>query len=1206
IDELAIFNRSLNASEISQYYNNSKNGIRNYFGDCVQSCPSFGSSTESNNSILARTSAFANVSIQSAAALSSFTFNWNGTSYTPYGTSLIGMWNLDNNSNVGDSATVAADVSGQGNNANIIAAQWGPGRYGSGLLFFGNTTGSRATVPDNNKTDIFNANITLSAWIKYTGQQENYASGTAYAGAIAGKGWLASDADGGYGLHTWNDSIYWQVRKDPVIVQVTSPATYRDGLWHNAVGVLSRGSSPNLLLYVDGALVNSTTNTSLDSLSLNSNFSFDIGVSEGSVGSYRFYFNGSIDEIRLYNRSFSAAEVKQLYMSDLKKINSTLWEFDTNQTGLAFGRYSYSASAQSVNGYTATTGTNYVTIGNISITSVSPANNSVVPQGNVTVNVSFLSQNPLYSFNWQFNGTSFTPYDSSLVAMYNLDNNSALGETPAATADVSAYGNNGSVNGASWTSSGAYGGALSFNGVNNYVDLGAGTSLKNFTSQITVAAWVKEYFKSTSREAPIVSRWGNSPSYILYLIDAVVSGTQKNQFAFDVWVNGSGYAATFDTGTGNRGSWHYVVGTYDGSIVSIYLDGQLKNTTAAGGNIGLSGDDTVLGNYGGPYVSDNATAFNGSIDEVRIYNRSLSASEVNSLYLSNLKKLNSSAWEFDYYLYNATQGTFWHDSTAYDVLGDPATSGNMTFSMDSFPPNITFTSPSPTQGQNVSANSALINTTIYEDWLANFTFNWNGTNFTYYDGSLMGMWNLDNDSAVGDSATVAADASGQGNNAYIVAAQWGAGKYGQGLVFLGNSTGSRATVPDNNKTDALSGNVTLAAWFKFSQQQEFYSGSDYYGAIAGKGWITTDSDGGYGLAVYNDRIIWQVRKDPTIGVAQSPLTYRDGLWHQAVGVFSRGSPNNVLLYIDGALVNATGNATLDSQSFNSNFSFDIGVSESVPGTRKFYFNGSIDEVRLYNRALSASEVAMLYASNLQKINSTSWAFVSNQTGLTNGNYTYYAYGSDTSGNSNSTLPVAFSVSGQPFSGSGATSCVNLTQPGNYTLVSDLSSSGTCIEILSDNVTLDCQNHSITGNGSNSSYGIYVAAANAAVSNCQISNFTDAVHMSGATAGNYSNDTFIASLNAHVYMDAVSYGNTLYGNNFTGDPGYYVYNLNGGNSLNGTVGGTPYGNIYQNVINGSVNVFSYNRTAALVPGLYVGDIGIGYPYNASNSLGMVYG
>ncbi len=539
LDEMALFNRSLSASEISLYYNNSKDGVKNYFGDCRHACPAFGAGNLNNGSAVAATSVFANITLDTATQLRNFTFSWNGTNYSFYDSSLAGMWSFEEGAlsdnfnsasisgsrwNVSPTASISvnrlmattstaswqnagvtskyplsgdydiqmdfdagswgtpttqwnaffglntpldavlcyyskssdgtkryyswdqaagssfggslnlADTSGKirvtrvGNNVSCYYYNSGwilyatsvssnfsgdtyvllttgnrdsgqsvttyfdnfivnkgqkfsdsslysnsatsngtissqQGQFGQYAVFSGAPSGTYITTLDNDRLDMFLRNVTLSAWFKFSQQQENYYNGTAYYGSIAGKGWLASVPDGGYGLFTVNDSISWQVRKDPVNTYLTSPLTYRDGQWHNAVGVLSRGSSPNLLLYIDGALVNSTTNSSIDNQNLNSTFGFDIGISEGTPGSYRFYFNGSLDEVRLYNRSLSALEVKQLYLSSLRKLNSTAWEFVTNQTNLSNGAYTYAGFATDTQGYTDTTGIRSVTLG---------------------------------------------------------------------------------------------------------------------------------------------------------------------------------------------------------------------------------------------------------------------------------------------------------------------------------------------------------------------------------------------------------------------------------------------------------------------------------------------------------------------------------------------------------------------------------------------------------------------------------------------------------------------------------------------------------------------------------------------------------------------------------------------------------------------------------------------------------------------------
>ena len=68
------------------------------------------------------------------------------------------------------------------------------------------------------------------------------------------------------------------------------------------------------------------------------------------------------------------------------------------------------------------------------------------------------------------------------------------------------------------------------------------------------------------------------------------------------------------------GSWHQVVGTYDGSTMKIYIDGALEGSTSITNAIHTTAGDIEIGN------GDHGTnGFNGLIDEVRIYNRALSS-----------------------------------------------------------------------------------------------------------------------------------------------------------------------------------------------------------------------------------------------------------------------------------------------------------------------------------------------------------------------------------------------------------------------------------------------------------------------------------------------------------------------------------------------------------------------------------------------------
>jgi uncharacterized protein (TIGR03790 family) len=114
-----------------------------------------------------------------------------------------------------------------------------------------------------------------------------------------------------------------------------------------------------------------------------------------------------------------------------------------------------------------------------------------------------------------------------------------------------------------------------------------------------------------------------------------------------------------------------------------------------------------------------------------------------------------------------------------------------------------------------------------------------------------------------------------------------------------------------------------------------------------------------------------------------------------------------------------------------------------------------------------------------------------------------------------------------------------------------------------------------------------------------SNTGTALYLSAATSNNFTNNAFISNTTL-VSLDGSSSGNLFYWNTFTATGGSYISDANGGNYYNTTIGGTPAGNSWFNVLNGSVSILG----AALspFPNLYYGSTGSGYPYNSTTSLG----
>jgi len=161
--------------------------------------------------------------------------------------------------------------------------------------------------------------------------------------------------------------------------------------------------------------------------------------------------------------------------------------------------------------------------------------------------------------------------------------------------------------------------ALSFDGVDDYVDAGNGASL-NITEALTLEAWIK------------ITAFTNNPAVIVQKYSGVYG------YNFDIYTQGPRFLIRDSSGTRydapypptlSLNTWYHLVVTYQtgGSFYS-YVNGvQYGPTSASSLPIGTSVTPLRIGSY-----NDVTRIFNGLIDEVRIYNRALSAAEVLASY----------------------------------------------------------------------------------------------------------------------------------------------------------------------------------------------------------------------------------------------------------------------------------------------------------------------------------------------------------------------------------------------------------------------------------------------------------------------------------------------------------------------------------------------------------------------------------------------
>jgi hypothetical protein len=435
---------------------------------------------------------------------------------------------------------------------------------------------------------------------------------------------------------------------------------------------------------------------------------------------------------------------------------------------------------------------------------------------------------------------------NGLVGHWTLDGVDTVwsSSTAGTTLDKSGNSNTGTLtnmNRATTPTLGRLGQAMNFFGGSNSIKITQSASI-NISNTVSVSAWV--YPTSNSSWQWIVSKRGScsTVNYQFYTESGVL------KFISTSTVYSSGKTLTLN-------KWQYVAATYDDSAntLKFYIDGVLVNTNT-------SATDALTGNTNDLWIGDNGctSAFNGTIDDVRIYSRILPAEEIADLYRMSGVKENTSALQ-------------------------PQGIGNL-------------------------------------------------------DSGLTGYWKLDSD---------AADSSGNGNNGTLVnSPTWTTGQIGGGIGL--DRVSSQYVNLNNPSTYDLTstGSVTVSAWVKTGASiVNAHCGIVKRGAL----W-TLETNDQYLLTASNNRFEFSLGNGTTAIEVNTPNIMVPDTWYFVTGV---ADANNVSIYLNGNLSNTQ---TRLSGSPPAPALMLIGSWATSGG----YWLGTIDEVRIYNRALSADEISRLY------------------------------------------------------------------------------------------------------------------------------------------------------------------------------------------------------------------------------------------------------
>ena len=654
---------------------------------------------------------------------------------------------------------------------------------------------------------------------------------------------------------------------------------------------------------------------------------FTLGVSGnltfGSYDQWSGFFDGSLDDVAIFNRVLTPDEITALYNGTSINHTSTLSE----------GLHTYKAFAEDLAGNVASSSLSTFNINtdttapDISYSYGTPSNSSIQNSTSANVIASTTDDRGQHSV--------FTDWNNSLVGWWKLNGD---------VTDSSGNGNDGTNHGATPTI-GKLGGAMSFDGTSDYVDLGSSLNLS--PQHMTVSLWAK----TSSAAFGVMYAHGRTPwdGFEISQVGGSLRVTSETPGTVDFWSNIGGL---------NDNSWHHVVLTYDGATAMIYVDGSAHGS--ASGNIPYN---TAYDNYIG--MRGDGSSFNGSIDDVQIYNRALSSDEVASLY-------DASANQYSHTFTGLSNGDYTFKTYAEDLAGNVSSTTPRTFNVDTTTPSVSVTSP--TNNTTYSTTSININTSATDTHL--------GSIIPDLDSSLISWWRMDD--VNGSTLT---DYMGH-NNGTITGATQTTGKFGKGMGFDVNND-DYIDVPDSDSLSFTDGNgkdnpFSINAWVN---TKDISNNAQ---------WIVNKRGSGgheYQLMYYQGFLYVHLFSNNGDYIAKKYYNpFINNTWFHIVATYDGSkSADGLKIYVNSISVGEPESYGTYTGMTNTTSDLYIGRMGWTP---QGYFNGSIDDVQIYNRALSPSEITALY--NGTAINHTST--------LADGSHTYKVFAEDLAGNvSSSTL-----------------------------------------------------------------------------------------------------------------------------------------------------------------------------------------------------------
>jgi hypothetical protein len=851
---------------------------------------------------------------------------------------LVGWWK--GQSNVMDSVG--------GNNGYLTnGASYDLGKVGAGFSLDG--IDGCAVVPNANALNFgSNQNFSIEAWI----QAEPTPNNTYGLTVIAQKSYTPDTSQSlGWGLFMENGRLGFLLCPAPMssansMHWTAFDTALEDGLFHHVAATLDRKSASVGKLYVDGNVV-LTFDLSAYSGDLSNNSPLYIGRHDNA--SINAYFKGIIDEVSVYNRALTENEISNIYLAS--------------------------------NAGKSTQPSAPVIVGQ-------PASQQICPGKNANLNVGVSGTPPLY-FQWSFNGTqieSATNYSLTVTnfqavneGLYAVTVTNNLGSAISSNAllsiknpitapqgllgwwkgesnilDSAGNANGYLTNGASFDT-GQVGTGLSFDGLGSQVII---TNVKSFnfgTNQnFSVEAWIKaqsplDYSSRTIVTKAVTPDSSRSVGWALSLQSGTLvfqlSQGPLNQYNISQW---SAYTINIQDG-----NFHHVAVTLNRNSYTggkFYVDGVLVQTfdpTSESGDLSTDGPLYI----GGPDNPSLNTFFKGVIDELSIYNRELSDADISAIYQAeNVGKAQGNVAPSI-----AVQPASQEILVGYQAVLDVGVIGAQPLSYQ-----WNFNGTNIDCATNLSltvTNFQPVNAGSYAVVVSNSFGSVTSSNAVLSikqpilaPQGMVAWWR-------GESNIL--DSAGNANGYLTNGASFDRGMVGTGFGF--DRLDSQVVVPSARSMNFNTNqNFSVEAWIKAQPTPDNpYATRNI---VIKANTANSGKSVGWALSLQSGMLAFQLSQAPLSegSVSQwyaSKPNLQDGIFHHVAATLNRASRTGGKLYIDGALVK-TFDPTLENGDLSTDGPLFIGGPDN-PSVNSF-FKGVVDEVSIYNRELSSTDISAIY------------------------------------------------------------------------------------------------------------------------------------------------------------------------------------------------------------------------------------------------------